>query len=507
MAITLDRPLTSTERRVLRLLLEERQSRDPLRQYTPHTKQREFIQAVLQGPLYENWAVCANRAGKSDAGAYCGATLARYGIEPTRPAVGASTTVWDRATSGWIVGPDHETMVHTIVPKYIDNGSVAPGASHAPFIPEWEVEHWNRSTQSGKLKNGSLIQTKSNEQRQIKFSAAGVDWIHFDEEPPYENYEESTLRIEAGRRLRIFGTCTLLPPEGQVGGVSWLFAKIIQPFMRGAPQVGVYGWSIYDNPHILPEELSQLESRYPVGSVQRRIRLGGEWLPGIGGARKYTGFSSMVHVRPQGPPDPYRPLCWWWDFNVAPLCSGVGQFDGRIFRGFKEFILDEGSIPEMIELFRSHYQKHAHEIWIYGDASNPRSVHTRQSDYQLILNEMRQYPSPTKLKVPQSNPLVNDRVNSVNAAFRDEFGTSRVEVDPSMVELVADFEQVLDDGRGGIKKTTNLKDPYSRRTHISDAWGYWIWREAPVRSRPRNQGQDRGMGRGNAKPGYIWSKR
>lgn len=503
--LPLDRPLSPNEQRVVRLLLEERQTRDPLRQYTPHTAQLAFIRAVLQGPLYENWAITANRWGKSDAGAYCGATLARYGIEPTRPAVGATTTVWDRATSGWIVGPDNETMAHTIVPKYIDNGNVAGGASHPPFIPPWEVERWNHTTQSGRLKNGSIIQTRSNEQKQLKFSAAGVDWIHFDEEPEYPNYEECTLRIEAGRRLRIFGTCTLLPPEGQVGGVSWLFSQIIQPFLRGVGTVGVHGGSIYDNHHLLGEEIDRLESKYPIGSVSRRIRLGGEWLPGIGGARKYTGFSHPVHVRPQGPPDPYRPLCWWWDFNVAPLCAGVGQFDGRIFRGFRELVLDEGSIPEMVDLFRSCYPTHPHEIWIYGDASNPRSVQTRQSDYQLILNEMRTFPSPTRLKVPSANPLVNDRVNSVNAAFKDEFGTSRVEIDPSMVELVADFEQVLDDGRGGIKKTTNLKDPYSRRTHISDAWGYWINREAPVRSRPRHQGQDR-SGRVGAAPGYGWRK-
>lgn len=500
--------ITAHEARVIRLMLQERQSRDPLRQYTPHAEQRKFIQAVLQGPYYENWAICANRAGKSDAGAYCGATLARYGIEPTRPAIGASTVVYDRATSGWIVGPDYETTRNTIVPKYIDNGDVAPGASHRPFIPEWEVESWNRTTQSGRLKNGSIIQTKSNEQTQLKFSAAGVDWIHFDEEPQYANYEEATLRIEAGRRLRIFGTCTLLPPEGQVGGVSWLFAKIIQPYLDGKASMGLFGWSIYDNPHLLDEEIRSLEARYPLGSVQRRIRLGGEWLPGIGGARKYTSFNRRVHLRPQPPPNPYLPLCWWWDFNVAPMCSGVGQYDKGVFRGLKEFVMDEGSTPEMVDIFREHYPQHPHEVWIYGDASgNARDTKTRkrESDYQVILAEMRTYPSPTRLKVPQANPLVNDRVNSVNVAFRDEYGRSRVEIDPGMIELVADFEQVLDDGRGGIKKTTNRKDPYKARTHISDAWGYWIYREAPVRSKPRNQGQGQ-----NAKPSmpqYSWSRR
>lgn len=491
---------TADDKRVYRLILHERQSRDPLRQYTPHTGQLPFIAGVLRSNVYENWAVTANRWGKSDAGAYCGAVLARYGTEQVRPAVGKSTIVYDRATSGWVVGPDYQTMMHTIIPKYLDNGLVAPGSSHRPFIPAWEIDRWNHNEQTARLKNGSIIQCKSNEQRQIKFSAAGVDWIHFDEEPDYQNYEEATLRVEAGRRLRIFGTCTLLPPEGQIGGVSWLYAKIIQPFLAGNDAIGLYGGAIYDNPHLLPEEIARLEAKYPVGTPQRRIRLGGEWLPGVGGARKYTAFHTMVHVRQQGPPNPYRPLCWWWDFNVAPLCSGVGQRERHLFRGLQEFVLDEGSIPEMVSLFRQAYPKHPHEIWIYGDASNPRSVQTRKSDYQVILNEMRSYPSPIRVKVADANPFVNDRVNSVNVAFQDEFGESHVEIDPSMTELIADFEQVLDDGRGGIKKTSNSRDPYSRRTHISDAWGYWVYREAPVKAVRPASGRVVQVGT----PGYAW---
>jgi hypothetical protein len=117
--------------------------RDPLRQFVLHAGQRQFIEAVLRGPHSQVWAICANRYGKSDALAYCAATLARYGIEPTRPAIGASTWVYDRATSGWVIGPDYQTLMHTLLPKILDNGYVPPGQSHGPFIPPWELEQWN----------------------------------------------------------------------------------------------------------------------------------------------------------------------------------------------------------------------------------------------------------------------------------------------------------------------------------------------------------------------------
>jgi len=66
-------------------------------------------------------------------------------------------------------------------------------------------------------------------------------------------------------------------------------------------------------------------------------------------------------------------------------------------------------------------------------------------------------------------------------ALKNEHGEVCVEVDPSCRELIDDLEQVLLDGRGKIKKVTNRTDPYFKRTHISDGFGYWICRDAPVR--------------------------
>ena len=82
--------------------------------------------------------------------------------------------------------------------------------------------------------------------------------MHFDEEPKTTAYEEVTLRVAAGRHLRIFGKATLLPPEGIVGGISWIIDAIIQPWQgrRTSGGMPVYGASIYDNPYLLPDEVA-----------------------------------------------------------------------------------------------------------------------------------------------------------------------------------------------------------------------------------------------------------
>jgi len=96
------------------------------------------------------------------------------------------------------------------------------------------------------------------------------------------------------------------------------------------------------------------------------------------------------------------------------------------------------------------------------------------------MNSMKDYPVPLRLKVPERNPSISDRVNSVNVACRGLGGVIDLEIDTACEELITDLEQVITDGKQGIKKTFNKKDPYYRRTHMSDALGYWIFQEAPI---------------------------
>lgn len=461
---------------------------DPLKQFQPLPVQRPFLKAVLSAdPPYEHWYCGSNRSGKTLGGAYCGAVLARRGPDSPRVAVGQTTQVWDRATSGWVIGPDYPTLRDTLMPLYFDNGYVSPTQALRPFIPPHDIERWSWDNQVLQLKNGSIIGFKSNEQSTMKFASAGKDWVHFDEEPDRNNYEEVTLRVAGGRHLRIFGTATLLPPEGVVGGISWIYDEIIQPWQaRQRTDVAVYGASIYDNPYILPDEIARLEARYPAGSLQRRIRLNGEWLPGMTGVPIYGNFDLGIHVKAQAPLSPHRPLLWTWDFNVDPFISTVWQRERMRLRCVREFCLEPGSVPLMVETFRAAYPRHPHEIWLYGDATGGgRVAQSGKSNWRVVLEYMQTYPSAVKLKVPEANPLVQDRVNATNMALQDEFGYSRLEVDPSCVELIADYERVISDGRGGIHKTHDRKDPYSRRTHASDGADYLIVAEMPVGSAHR----------------------
>ena len=491
-----------------RVVLEwqKRQQDDPLARFQPTVKQQPFIDHVLGGGR-RTFFYAANRSGKSVAGAYCGAHLARFGKTPTRAAYssGGAIEVHDRATSGLVVSLTASASQNVLQPKYFDNG-FAVGAK--PFIPAREIMAggWRISDGTLRLKNGSIVEYKSCAEGERNMMGYDRDWIHLDEEPPYPVFEEVSFRVGAGRSLQIFLTATLLPSEGG-GGVSWGYTKIIQPYLAGIlPGVEVFGSSIYDNPHIRAEEIHELEAIAPLDSPIGRIRLGGEWLPGLSGSRAYTAFNRQVHLRPQAEPNWRMPLCWFWDFNVEPMISGVGQRDGRVYRVFRLLKLDEGNVGAMVEWFRECYPRHGAEVWIYGDATGRgRDAGHGQSDYQIILNAMRTYPAPVRVKVPEKNPNVTDRINAVNMALRDEHGEVRVEIDPAQCqELTLDLEGVLRGPDGKIKKTKNRSDPYFWRTHASDAFGYWIARESPVRgwAAPMPEGV-----RAVPMPTYAWSGR
>lgn len=459
------------EKLILSEELLARKQGDPLALWTPTAKQKPFIDSVLGTECYENWFLAANRAGKSDAGTYALAKLVRHGV-PGQPFKPMNT---------WGVSLDFPSSRDIMQPKLFDNG-MNIARTHPPFIPEREVADWRATDQLLILKNGSVIGFKSCDSGRLKFQGTDKDAILFDEEPPKDIYDECMIRLPAGVRVRIFGTCTILPPEGQAGGVSWLFSQKVQPWLDGKGGHKIFTASIYDNPHLDPEAVRYLEGIYPLGSQTRRIRLDGELLPGIAGSRAYMSFDRRLHLKRLPEINTRLPLCWFWDFNVEPLMCGIGQKVGEVFRVHKVLVLEEGNDLEMVDQFRYHFPRHGGEVWIYGDAtSERRTAQTGETDYQLIMKAMRTYPAPVRLKVPESNPLVRDRVNAVNYALKDEYGEVHVEIaDVGCDELVKDLEEVLTDPRGGIKKTNDRKSHYFRRTHISDAFGYWVNFERPV---------------------------
>ena len=170
--------------------LAARMAGDPWWGWKPTPRQIPFVKAVLGGEVSEAWLIAANRTGKTDAAAFCGAGLARFGANVPLYSPFAAN---GRPTKGWVVSATSGASRTVVQPKYFDNGMGAV-ESHAPFIPKREIANWNVNDQTLKLRNGSIIEFKSAEQKTISFAGSGLDWVHIDEECPKTIYDELAIQ-------------------------------------------------------------------------------------------------------------------------------------------------------------------------------------------------------------------------------------------------------------------------------------------------------------------------
>jgi hypothetical protein len=492
-------------------ILRGRWELDPLRLWQAEDRQRLFLESKKS----EVALLGANRSGKSDTLAALVASLARFGNPNpgTAYAMNGRLAITDRAVSVWVIGLTERLMKEGIQPKLVTTAYTA-SETHPAFIPPSEIAGWNINDQTWKLKNGSILSFKTADAGRDVFQSAGRDLVAFDEICEWEVYKEATFRAPGGgRRLMIRLAATLLPPLGMAGGISWYYPEKIKPWWAAGnkenapnnthPHLDIFTMGIRHNKHIAREEIERLESMFPPGSMEARIRLDGELLASIGGSLAYPAYKREIHFDPRATPesiDMHLPLRLCMDFNVTPCVWTIGQKLGDLWRFTDEITQDNCNIGLMVDEFRQRYPTHGAELYIHGDQTGAfKNVQSGASHYYLVQEALNGYPVPVRTLLPTRNPLVMDRINAVNRQLSGADGRIGLIFGPRMEESMADCEEVLRDPRGGIKKVNDPNNPYFRRTHAMDTVGYAIAYVDPV---PRTASVERHL-RHMPSPGYL----
>lgn len=187
--------------------------------------------------------------------------------------------------------------------------------------------------------------------------------------------------------------------------------------------------------------------------------------------RAYYAYDAKKHEDASIRVDEKLKLLVCCDFNVGLSVWEIVQTDGGVARVVDEIALKNTNTLEMGRKVLSKYGSHARGLAIYGDAAGSNRSTSGKSDY-AILAEL----GLSEQRIGRSNPPVRDRVNSVNAMLENAGGRSRLFHHPRCAHLRKDFESVewrLDGSR--LDKTN------PERTHASDALGYFVEREFPLR--------------------------
>jgi hypothetical protein len=124
-------------------------------------------------------------------------------------------------------------------------------------------------------------------------------------------------------------------------------------------------------------------------------------------------------------------------------------------------------------------------VSVYGDATGEqRKTSASRTDWQIVKDFFSRYPDRFRvtLRVPSVNPPVKDRINCVNAMLRNHAGQQRLRIDPRCKQVIQDFEQVCWKTYPHGNSLAELDKSNPVRTHASDAIGYYVAQEFPMRS-------------------------
>ena len=277
-----------------------------------HEKQLLFHKCTKKN----RWVFGGNRSGKTECGAVEVVWWARgnHPYRKNRP-----------NTSGWVVSLSYEVqrdvaqakILHYLNPSWIQDIVMQQGKKGSPEYGI--IDHIIIKNVFGGL---SKIGFKSCDQGREKFQGASLDYVWFDEEPPFDIYEECRMRV-LDRSGEVWGTMTPLK------GLTWVYDEIYLNKSNN-PEM----WHIHiewaDNPFLNKKEVALLTSTMSSEAVDARRF--GRFQNDIG--LVYPEFDQNVHVV-----EPfYIPREWQDNISIDPGLNNplaclffAVDYDGNIY--------------------------------------------------------------------------------------------------------------------------------------------------------------------------------
>lgn len=261
------------------------------------------------------WVFGGNRSGKTECGAVEVVYLA-LGIHPYRK---------NKVTEGWVVSLSRQVqrdvaqqkILHYLPPSSIEKVVMVTGAQGS--LDSGVIDFILVRSECGGL---SKIGFKSCDQGREKFQGASLDYVWFDEEPPYDIYQECRMRV-LDRRGEIFGTMTPLK------GLTWVYNTI---YLNENDDKEVWYEQIEwaDNPFLSIDEIESMTKSMSAEEVEARRY--GKFIATSG--LVYSEFDENVHVI-----EPFDVPAEWQD-NISidpglhnPLSAHfyAVDFDGNVY--------------------------------------------------------------------------------------------------------------------------------------------------------------------------------
>ena len=295
--------------------LQKRKKNDFLSRYNKGDKIHEKQMLFHKCNKKNRWVFGGNRSGKTECGAVETVWLAR-GIHPYKN--NKPITCWVVSLSKQVQRDvAQEKILHYLRPDWIERIVMSSGRQDS--AESGIIDFIMVRNVFGSL---SKIGFKSCDQGREKFQGSSLDFVWFDEEPPYDIYQECRMRV-LDKKGMIFGTMTPLK------GLTWVYNEI---YLNESNDNEV--WSIEmewaDNPYLDKNEIEMMTSSLSEEELESRRY--GRFMQC--GGLVYSEFNESIHVI-----EPFDvPKEWQDNISIDPGLNNplsahwyAEDFDGNVY--------------------------------------------------------------------------------------------------------------------------------------------------------------------------------
>jgi len=394
------------------------------------------------------WVFGGNRTGKTECGAVEVVYLAR-GIHPYKQ---------NKVTSGWVVSLSNQVqrdvaqqkILYYLNPDWIEEVVMLSGRKDN--IANGVIDYILVKNVFGSL---SKIGFKSCDQGREKFQGTSLDYVWFDEEPPYDIYLECKMRL-LDRGGILFGTMTPLK------GLTWVYDEIYLNH-HNDKEVWYEQMEWNDNPFLLKSEVEELTKNLSEEELQARRYGKFTFHSGL----VYSEFDENIHVI-----EPFQvPTDWYDNISIDPGLKNplsahfyAVDYDNNVYviaehyEREKDIDYHAKCIHEISENLNWHKNSNGMIQALIDSAASQRTLSSTKSVVELFY---------------ERNILVNPNVNkdlfsgiaTVKSYFKNANNESKIFIFKNCVNLIRELKSYF----WGTSDTPQKKDD-----HALDELRYYI---------------------------------
>lgn len=282
-----------------------------------------------------------------------------------------------------------------------------------------------------------------------------------------EKARHAWRKIIARMRYKVEGVRNGIDVTTTPEGYKFVYEQFVKAVREKPELSSLYGLiqaSTYDNAANLPDDyIPSLRDSYPAQLIAAYLR--GQFV-NLASGSVYPDFCRIAN-HSDAEERPGEPLHIGMDFNVLKMAAVVYVIRDGLPIAVGEFT-EVRDTPTMCDEIRQRYPSHG--ISIYPDASgkNTSSKSASLSDLSILRE------AGFSVHANSQNPLVKDRVLSMNAMLLNAQGERRMKVNTRRCpKFTESLEQQAYDTNGAPDKTTG-------HDHLNDAGGYFIVYRYPV---------------------------